>query len=296
MTTKSLTNQTYYTERFARVTDYIYEHLDNELDLNKLADIACLSPYHWHRTYLALQGETAAATVKRLRLHRAAGYLAQSTMPVDTIAEKSGYTSVQAFTRAFSAVYGMPPARYRKEGSHAAFNVEGDHANLAAHPVSIREVAPMRLWTVAHSGSYMGIGQAFDALYCWLGSHNLITPQMRSIGVYLDDPTAVAEDDLRSAAGVVVDASQNGGSHPPADSPLTAMDIVGGTYAVLRHIGPYADMRSAYLWMFGVWLTQSGWEAADGPIYEDYLNSPRDTSPTELITDIYVPLRERKGK
>jgi AraC family transcriptional regulator len=299
MTMKSMTNQTYYADRLARVTAYIHEHLDSELDLNKLADIACLSPHHWHRTYQALQGETAAATVKRLRLHRAAGYLAQSTMPVDTIAEKSGYTSVQAFTRAFNAVFGIPPARYRKEGSHTTFDIHGDandESALNAHPVAIREVAPLKLWTVAHTGSYMGVGQAFDALYGWLGARNMISPEARSIGVYFDDPTAVEEDKLRSAAGIVVEGLRDAGATPPADSPMAVTNIAGGTYAVLRHIGPYADMRSAYQWMFGVWLVQSGWEAADGPIFEDYINSPRDTAPTELISDIYVPLRERSTK
>jgi AraC family transcriptional regulator len=293
MTTKSTSNQTYYADRLARVTAYIHEHLDDELDLNKLADLACLSPYHWHRTYQALQGETAVATVKRLRLHRAAGYLAQSGMPLDTIAEKSGYTSVQAFTRAFHAVFGMPPARYRKEGSHASFGVPDNENSINSHPVTIRDIAPIRLWSVAHTGSYMGIGQAFDALYCWLGTRNMITPETRSIGVYQDDPTAVEEEKLRSSAGIVVEGLQNASATPPADSPLVETNLTGGKYAVLRHVGPYADMRSAYQWMFGVWLVQSGWEAANAPIFEEYMNSPRDTAPTELITDIYVPLRER---
>lgn len=295
MTSKSQSNHTYYTERLARVTAYIHEHLDSELDLNKLADIACLSPYHWHRTYQAMQGETAAATVKRLRLHRAAGYLVQSGMPVDTIAEKSGYASVQAFTRAFNAVYGMPPARYRKEGSHVAFKIEGNDGDYLAHPVAIRDIAPMTLWTIPHTGSYMGIGKAFDALYCWLSTHNMLTAQTRSIGIYMDDPSAVAEDNLRSAAGIVVEPTENGVATPvlPADAPMQVSNIVGRKYAILRYVGPYSDMRSAYQWMFGVWLVHSGWEAADAPIFEDYRNSPRETPPTELITDIYVPLRER---
>ena len=54
-----------YEERLNRVTAYIYEHLDDELDLIKLADIAFLSPYHFHRIYRAARGETIATTVRR---------------------------------------------------------------------------------------------------------------------------------------------------------------------------------------------------------------------------------------
>ncbi len=92
-----------YNDRLNRVTAYIYDHLDEDIDLNRLAEVACLSPYHRHRVYHALHGETIATTVRRLRLHRAAGFLAYSSMPMDEIAAKSGYSSVQAFPRAFHA-------------------------------------------------------------------------------------------------------------------------------------------------------------------------------------------------
>ena len=56
-------------------------------------------------------------------------------------------------------------------------------------------------------------------------------------------------------------------------------------------MGPYADMRAAYQWLYGTWLLQSGREIADAPILEEYLNNPRDTPPTELLTDICLPAR-----
>ncbi|HYM00449.1 MAG TPA: AraC family transcriptional regulator, partial [Blastocatellia bacterium] len=88
-----------YGERFNRVTTYIYDHLDEDLDLNRLAEVACLSAYHWHRIYQAMCGETIASTVKRLRLQRAAGYLANTSIPIRKIAKMTGYNNVQSFTR-----------------------------------------------------------------------------------------------------------------------------------------------------------------------------------------------------
>src|SRR5687767_6951108 len=90
-----------YAERLRRVTEYIHDHLDDELDLNRLADVACLSSYHWHRVYHAVHGETIAATVKRLRLHRAAGFIADTGMTMKEVARRSGYDNLQSFTRIF---------------------------------------------------------------------------------------------------------------------------------------------------------------------------------------------------
>ena len=64
----------------------------------------------------------------------------------------------------------------------------------------------------------------------------------------------------------------------------------GGWGAVLRHRGPYATMRAAYQWLYGHWLVHSGHTVHDAPVFEEYLNNPRDTAPADLLTDIYLPL------
>ena len=74
------------------------------------------------------------------------------------------------------------------------------------------------------------------------------------------------------------------------EAPLEYAQIAGGQYAVLRHKGPYADMKAAYQWLYE-WLPQSGREAANVPAFEEYLNTPRDTAPAELLTDIFLPLK-----
>lgn len=273
-----------YEDRLNRVRTYIYDHLDDEIDLNRLADVACLSPYHWHRIYRAVTGETIAATVKRLRLHRAAGYLAHTAMPVAEIAVRSGYTNPQSFTRIFSDAYGMPPGEYRKNGSHAHFQAANETHAPGLHQVEIRELPDMTAGMVEHVGAYMDIGKAFETAYGWLGMRGLIRPGLRSVAVYYDDPDAVAEEALRAAAGVLIDEDV------AIEAPLIRKRVAGGPYAVLRYKGPYADMKGAYRWLYGEWLVTSGREAADAPVFEEYLNNPRDTAPADLLTDICLPL------
>ncbi len=133
-----------YETRLRRVTAYIHEHLDEELDMDRLAEIACLSSYHWHRIYRAIYGETLAATVKRLRLHRAAGDIVRTSLPIGEIAGRSGYPNLQSFNRIFKTVYGMPPARYRKEGSHSIFQ---PLSHGRPRPCSMSSFAPYLLST-----------------------------------------------------------------------------------------------------------------------------------------------------
>lgn len=273
-----------YEERIGRVIGYVFAHLDDELDLNRLAGIACLSPHHWHRVYVAMRGESIAATIKRLRLNRAAGYLAQTTISIDAIAKRSGYPNVQSFTRIFKAVYGMPPATYRRRGSHTLFQQTPTARTTTMYDVTIKRLPAITMATVAHVGSYMEISQAFDRLFGWLASKGLIGPDVRSFAIFYDDPSTVAAARLRSRAGAVM--TRDFAAEPPVER--TAVE--GGEYAVLRHRGPYADMKAAYDWLYGQWLPGSGREPGRGPNLEEYLNSPRDTQPADLLSDIYLPL------
>ena len=273
-----------YEDRIGRVIAHVFDHLDDELDLGRLADIACLSPHHWHRVYAAMRGETIAATVKRLRLHRAAGYLAHTSLPVEAIAKRSGYPNVQSFTRIFKAVYGMPPATYRKRGTHTQFQPTARGRGNTMYDVTIKAVPRMTAVTVEHIGPFMEINRAFDRLFGWLASRGLLGPDVRSLGIFYDDVSTVPAAKLRSRAGAVTSRQF------PVEPPLEYTDIAAGDYAVLRHKGPYADMKAAYQWLYGEWLPQSGREPGKAPTLEEYLNSPRDTAPAELLTDIYLPL------
>ncbi len=273
-----------YEDRLQRVTAYIYDHLDQAIDLNHLADIACMSPYHWHRIYRSVYGETIAATVKRLRLSRAAAYLVNSNLTVQEIAGKTGYANVQSFTRLFKLAYGLPPAQYRSEGSHTVFEQRFNRQDAKMYNISIKNVDPIKVASIPHKGPYINIGNAFDKVFGALGNRSLDWSMARTIGIFYDDPDSHAEADLRSRAGITVEPDFE------IAAPLEEAIVRDGRYAVLHYKGPYTDMKKAYMWLYGEWLVQSGEEAADAPCFELYLNNPRETPPTELLTDIHLPL------
>lgn len=280
------TTQSDYADRLERVFKWLTEHLDDTLDLSRLADVACLSPYHFHRVYRAMQGETAADTVRRLRLHRAAVELITGELPVARIARRAGYGSQEAFTRAFKTAYRVPPARYRASfvPTPTAHRQENPMDTIT-YEATIRHTAPIRVAALPHRGPYMNIGGTFERLLALAGGQGLLGSQVRTFGIYYDDPSATPVSALRADACLAIP----GGVTPTGE--LQVRDIRGGRYAVVLHVGPYAELERPYKWLYGTWLAQSGEEPDNAPLVEEYLNDARTVSPTQLETEIWLPLR-----
>jgi AraC family transcriptional regulator len=284
------TTRSDYAIRLERVFTWLVDHLDETLDLGRLADVACMSPYHFHRIYHAMQGETANETVRRLRLHRASVELIAGELPVSRIARRAGYGSQEAFTRAFKAAYGVPPARYRAAFVPApiTYGTEGAMETVdsgISYQATMRELPAITVATLAHQGDYQTIPSTFVRLATMAGALGLFGPDTRSFGIYYDDPSATPVEALRSEACLSV---------PDAWAPsgdLQRREIRGGRYAVVLHVGPYAELSRAYEWLYGTWLAESGEEAADAPCVEAYLNDARIVPPAELRTEIWLPLR-----
>ena len=276
-----------YQSQLDVVTDYIYAHLDEDLSLETLAHVSGFSRYHWHRIYRAVRGETAAQTVRRLRLERAAAMLTETSWPVERIAWKAGFTGTEVFSRAFLRAYRTTPSRFRIGGRPASIDSpvtscgSGSTSSVSQDPgwaVRVETRRGYRLAVSEHRGSYMDIGRAFSRVKDRMGTGNSM------VAIYEDDPDAVPPADLRSAAGTVVDP----GTKIPHD--LTERMVPAGRYAIMRYIGPYSSMHDAYRWLYGRWLPSSGEEPRDHPIVEEYLTDPASTPPVDAVTDILLPL------
>jgi AraC family transcriptional regulator len=99
--------KTAYRERFTTVCDYIAQHLDEPLTLEKLSALACCSPYHFHRQFLAFSGQPLYRYIQWLRLRHASWRLAFNPQDkVIDIALDAGFQSPESFSRAFRNAFG----------------------------------------------------------------------------------------------------------------------------------------------------------------------------------------------
>ena len=274
-----------YEKRLLRVLDHIHRHPAGDLSLDALADVAAMSRFHWHRVFRAMTGETAAQAVRRLRLFRASVALVQTDLPPSLIARDVGYDNFASFARAFTDHFGQSPTPFRKRGELRPFARLNPPEVIMMFPVTIRLDPERQIIALPHRGLYHEIGLAFEKLSGIMAARGLFANAGRMIAIFYDDPVATPPADLRSHAGFDL-------SGPAViAAPLESVRLPGGRHAVLTYTGPYAGLPAAYDQLYSVWLPNSGEEPADSPPFEVYLNSPMDTAPDALMTEICMPLR-----
>jgi AraC family transcriptional regulator len=273
-----------YEIRIMRVLDYIHDHPTGDLSLDRLADVAALSRFHFHRVFQAITGETAAQMVRRVRLHRAATDLVRSDAPSARIARNVGYPDISSFSRAFRDAYGQPPAAFRRAGELGLRPTLCQKGETTMFPITLRREPARRLGAMPHKGPYPEINRAFEKLGVLVSTRGLFAQAGPMVAVFYDDPLDTPAADLRSHAGLEFPESVQ------LDAPLEVVTLPAGRHAVLTFTGPYSGLPAAYDQLYRQWLPTSGETPADRPPFEIYLNSPKETAPEKLVTEVCLPL------
>lgn len=268
---------------------------DNALALDTLAGIACLSPFHFHRVFTGMVGESVKAYIRRLRLERASTMLAFTERPVLEVALESGYESQEAFTRAFKARFGSSPAQYRKSGCRLAPSnpylkeyLMPDNSEFSPEAlglnVEIRTIPAIRVAAVRHVGPYNECCGAWKTLCEWAFPKGLLTEKTMFFGICHDDPAVTEPSKIRYDA--CIDLPEGA----MVDGPAAEITIRSGEYVTAVHKGPYENLYKSYAAVYGQWIPSSGREMAMEPSVEVYLNNPETTAPEDLLTELRIPL------
>jgi AraC family transcriptional regulator len=293
--------RSFYLDKIDAVVARIVTGLDGAMDLESLAADACLSPFHFHRVFRGMVGETPLELARRLRLERAAWQLVATEDSVTSIAFSAGYETHESFTRAFRAAYGVPPMSFRQQGRTRTnlaascgvhFSAEGGLSAVVPRDtggttmqVEITTQPALRVGAVRHVGPYNQVNSAFARLgeiAARAGLFQLKGATM--IGMYHDDPESTPPEKLRSDAGIIV---PEGVALPDG---IAEHRLPAGKYAKAVHRGPYDTLGDTWQRMMGEWLPASGHRVKASPSYERYLNDPRTAKPEDLITEILVPV------
>lgn len=291
------TAEDYYV-RLKKALDLVLRRLDQPCSVEEVAAEAAFSRFHCQRMFRAMTGESIAQLVRRLRLQRAAYRLRHESIDVIEIALDAGYGSEEAFSRAFRRACGLSPNRYRTAWPPPAFS--SPSARVRYYPgegrveidpptggtkmkVRIENFDDIEVARIRHVGVYDEIGPCFERLFGWASSIGA-TPG-RILTLSYDDPDEVAPESLRSDACIEISTD----TQPQPG--ISIYKIPAGRYAVYTHCGAYDGIPEAYRRLFGLWLPQSGEEIDERPCMEIYRNSPLDTAPSELLTDLCLPLQ-----
>lgn len=103
--------------RLNEAVHYIDEHLTDAIDYDQLGRIACCSGFHFQRMFTYMAGMPLSEYIRRRKMSLAAVELQGGDMKIIDVAEKYGYRSPTAFNRAFQSVHGIAPSAVKKEGA-----------------------------------------------------------------------------------------------------------------------------------------------------------------------------------
>jgi AraC family transcriptional regulator len=287
-----------YAARMDRVLRYIDTHLDGDLSLARLAAEADFSPYHFHRVFKAMTGETVHAYAKRMRLKSAAVRLRHSTRPdVMRIALDLGFESPSDFSRSFKAAYHVSPTSFAR---HDRGLLDGDfqpigRADTVPQPreVTVRTIedspiAYIRCVGLSKAIKSIAIERAYARLFAWAKARDLVGPDTHVIGVTLDSPEAVPLSKCRFNACITVPE----GVQAP-DGILLGRLGASGKYACMTFVRRDPRYSEAFFsgigYLYKTWLPDSGFVPDDKPFLEFY----REETPGngKLMVDFCVPLR-----
>ena len=275
-----------YVARVNAAIDYVTQNLDGPLRLEDVARAAGFSPYHFHRIFRGLMGETLASFTKRVRLERSVYLLSHRKRETLTeIALACGFASSSDFSRAFRAQYGVPPRRFdvdafRRSGRDAM----RDTLTALDHPhrlerlpepgsagefaVTVRRLAPRRVAYIRVHRPYQGEGvlRAVERLLAWADARGLADGQW--LGYQWEDPEIVPLEKCRYDVGLEVPETVA----PEGEVSLTLFPAC--TMAEVEVKGSIDDEMRALQWLYRVWLPTSGHAPAHQPMFEAWNGRP----------------------
>jgi AraC family transcriptional regulator len=286
------------------------DRLDGDVSLEAMAATAGWSPFHFHRAFRKVVGETPKQYTQRLRLDRAAARLAAGSDPVLSIAAEAGFGSHEVFTRAFRRQFGTSPSAYRADAlSGAAPVAKARHVALTdatapcvglyhIHPdpqprrsqmpmlsIERRELTPAHVLIVrarcARHELSKTMGECFGKAFPYamrIGAPLAGRPFTR----YLTTGPGL----FTIESGCVLAAAAQG------EGDVEAATLPGGPAAVAMHGGSYDTLSETYAEMER-WMETNSMRPGGAP-WESYITDPADhPDPADWRTEICWPLGDR---
>lgn len=301
MTVHSVHENIYF-QRINIVIDHVREHLNDDLSLDTLADVAGFSRFHFHRVFKSVTEETISDMVMRLRLERAAALLrAKPKLPITDAAFECGFKSVAVFSRAFKKHFGLnarqwdrqSPLKNSKNGQvfdglprYTLEHLSGFEGQ-AEFDVEIRSLPEQRLAYIRVYDSYSQfsrVGEAYYSLIEWYRSMGGRLENTTLIGMSQDDPEITPLKLCRYDWCLSVPADWR------ADGEISMQTLPACEVAAIHCLGDIAQEYKALQYLFRYWLPRSRYQPANLPGMEIYRHQPIELGWETFDIDCAIPV------
>ena len=288
-----------YSARIDRAIALIDRKIDQDLSLDRLADEAGISPFHFHRVFSALTGESVHALTTRIRMERALAPTRRGKpLQWKAIAIEVGYRSTDVFSRAFKRHFGCSPSEFdieqwwsKRPDREAAMSVSRYFLRPApALPADFRvetENRPEAQLLVSRAiGGYVDASKLIRA-------YGLIRAAASSLGVSMPGRLAGASQDdpeLTPLSRCRYDFTLEVPAGTRTPDGLTTARRAAGRWATTRVRGDLNAVDRAWNLLFKSWLPSSKLDLRAAPAEEIYHRTPEEIGWEQFDLTLAIPL------
>lgn len=278
---------------------YIEEQLSGEIDYKEAARRAMCSEYHFKRMFSFLAGIPLSEYVRRRRLTLAAFELQHSPLRIIDIAVTYGYSSPDAFTKAFQLFHGVTPSEARVNGQllkafpRMTFQLTirgGNEMNYRMEEKeAFRIVGLHKRVPIIFEGVNPEIAAMWGSLNMEMISQlkalsNTVPHGMISASVNFSEGRMEEKGELDHYIGVATTQD--------CPEPFSQLEVSAATWAVFEAVGPFPDtLQNIWGRIYSEWFPSSHYELVEGP--EILWNESKDTSSPAYRSEIWIPVAKK---
>ncbi len=290
--------------RVTQVYQYIDDNLDSDLSLEKIASIALVSPFYFHRLFKLIAGETLLKYITRRRIEGSALQLIHTDDPIADIFSKFGFQDISSFSRTFKKFYEVSPTEFRNQNLHKFSKIRQLHSkNGQAYPTLEKyiciieehkkwitmnasiEIKNMPEMNVAYI-SVMGpenVPAAYGKIIQWATPLGRIDKDTRMATVYHDSFKVTEAHNVRMSACIVL----NQPADPSGEIWMKSIDAarcIVGRFEIGIH-----EFEKSWTGLF-IWMNDNGYKKAEQDPYELYHNDYNTHPEKKFIVDFCIPV------
>ncbi|MEU3740470.1 AraC family transcriptional regulator [Streptomyces sp. NPDC032198] len=281
-------------ERLNQAMDHIEARLDQPIDVADLARTAVTSEYHFRRLFSALAGMPLSEYIRRRRLTVAGAEVIAGERTLLEVAVRYGYSSGEAFARAFRGMHGVGPGEARRGG-----------ATLRSQPrMSFRlivEGSSSMRYKVVEKEEFRVVGRKARVPLVHEGMNPYIAAFIRGIGretlqrvesLSDQEPQGIisVSDNLDEsrAEGTELDYYHGVVTGAAVPDDMDALTVPAGSWAVFESAGPFPQTLQ-YMWrdVFTQWFPSNPYRSRPGP---EILRTRLSDDGTRADAELWIPV------
>lgn len=293
-----------YKNRINRVFEFIDKNLESDLSLNAVSEIAFFSPFHFHRIFKFVTGETLNEYVTRRRIEKSASDLLHKNITATEIAHKNGFSDNSSYSRAFKKYFGVSPTEFKKQNPNRHSKIRQlESKNGQEYPdyekyisvinnlknwikmnakIEIKEMPKMDLAYVSSIGP-QNLENAYGKLMQWATPKGLMNDQTKMITIYHDSFKITEANKVRMSASVLLNKPVE------TDGEIGLTSIQEGKFIVGSFEIGMNEFEKSWTGLY-LWMNENGYKKADREPFEMYHNNFNEHPEKKAIVDFYIPI------